>query len=235
MSVVLDRPAQRTQYFNAPVENTTNWRQGLAAIGVGFMALAPTAVVGRPAETQNQTESAFHATRDAGQNKATTLARMGVVSEEQEAPATSAIRELKDWLALSDSELSDLTGISRRSITNWRSGMAAYGSTTRNLFGLHALVSSLRLHLGNQGALLWLVTGHFDGLSSLELLAQDPNRLDRVLVEAAPLIFSSEPRAMTAYVADEIREQEMLGELRQVSGAIERREVRRPRRVPRQS
>ena len=101
------------------------------------------------------------------------------------------VDDLKGWLELPDSELSSLIGVSRRSVTNWRSGVAAYPSSSRRVTTVHALVGRLVESLGDAGlARLWLSAESEPGKTRLALLAEGETGIGRVLNEGANVFFS---------------------------------------------
>lgn len=225
--------AECTKSVGFRPSNSTNWRKGLATVGVGLVTMAPISYTQRPPSPAATTESTQSSSTGLRSNAVASLNLDGRADPGPKSAASDAIEDLKDWLQLNDSELSTLTGISRRSITNWRSGASAYGATTRNLFGLHALIGSLRTHLDEAGTLLWLVASQFEGhLSALELLADDPEQLSTVVTKALPLILPTELQPRVEHF-DEEHEQRLLAELRSDARPAGRRPVNRPRNASR--
>lgn len=112
---------------------------------------------------------------------------------ESPSSAATAADDLKEWLALSDTEVSEICGFSRRSLLNWRNGAAAHGTSSRRLFSIHALVGHLMSALGPARAGLWLGMDDGTGLSRLDALGADSDGIRRVLTQAEPLLFAELP------------------------------------------
>jgi len=101
------------------------------------------------------------------------------------------VDDLRAWLDLSsDAAVADLGGFSRRSLTNWRNGGAAYGASTRRLAMVHALVQRLRTSLSDEAVVrLWLNADSGDGRSRQELLRTDDG-MRALISEASALLFA---------------------------------------------
>lgn len=101
-----------------------------------------------------------------------------------------AVDDLKVWLLLNDSDVAELCGVSRRSLTNWRQGTSAYGASSRRLYSLHALVGHLGKVLGPDRAFLWLHAddGTETGTSRVERLGSEDG-IRRILTQAEPILF----------------------------------------------
>lgn len=108
--------------------------------------------------------------------------------------AALAADDLKDWLALSDSDVANLCGFSRRTLLNWRTGTSApHGTSSRRLFAVHALIGHLLDSVGPDRTRLWLEMDDGAGLSRLDALGTGDEGVRRVLTQAEPLLFSFMP------------------------------------------
>lgn len=117
-----------------------------------------------------------------------------------------ASEELKEWLALTDTELAELCGVSRRTVLNWRKGGGTHGISSRRLLSIHALVGHLAARLGSiSQAMLWLDTADEDGRSRLEKVASGEQGIRRVLRAAEPILFPEvvESRHFDSGLSDE--------------------------------
>jgi len=126
----------------------------------------------------------------------------GIGLPEQQPTATgSAVRalaataDLSQWLGMTEEQIADLAGFSRRNYSNWRAGQGSYLKTVRQLFEIHALVGGLTTELGADGATAWLALPSRAGKRSRELLATSDGRA-QLLSEAQALLFARPEREL---------------------------------------
>lgn len=103
--------------------------------------------------------------------------------------ATAAVEGLKVWLQLTDAEVAELAGFSRRTLTNWRSGANSYTASSRKLFSLHAFVAHLITNLGVAGTRLWLALDDGTGRSRLLALYDNEDSTRNVMTLTEDLLF----------------------------------------------
>jgi len=130
------------------------------------------------------------------------------------ARALAAAADLHAWLGITEEQIADIAGFSRRNYSNWRAGQGSYPKTVRGLFEIHALVSGLFRALGTDGAISWIALPSRTGHSRMQLLATSAGR-GQLLVEAQPLLFARVERERPAPEFDE--------ETLNVTNAAERR------------
>jgi hypothetical protein len=106
--------------------------------------------------------------------------------------ALAAARDLTSWLNITEEQLAEIAGFSRRNYVNWRDGRGSYSKTIRGLFELHALASGLRKMLGQDGFSAWL-SMNSGGIPRRELLSSSSGR-SQLLAEAEPLMFAKRDR-----------------------------------------
>ena len=102
--------------------------------------------------------------------------------------ALRAAADLSHWLGMTEEQIADLAGFSRRNYSNWRGGQGSYLKTVRELFEIHALVGRLVRELGDDGATAWMALPSPTGRSRRQLLTTSAGRA-RLLSEAQPLLF----------------------------------------------
>lgn len=159
--------------------------------GVTSPAAAETTTNISPARRTNEVRQStwWESTREKLQD-ASAKRGGGAVSDS----AALAADDLKDWLALSDSDVANLCGFSRRTLLNWRTGASApHGNSSRRLFAIHALIGHLLDSAGPDRTRLWLEMDDGTGLSRLDALGAGDEGVRRVLTQAEPLLFSFMP------------------------------------------
>lgn len=102
--------------------------------------------------------------------------------------ALAASADLTGWLGMTEEQIADLAGFSRRNYSNWRAGQGSYLKTVRDLFEIHALVGGLVRELGTDGAMAWMALPSATGRPRRQLLATSLDRA-QLLSEAQPLLF----------------------------------------------
>lgn len=139
--------------------------------------------------------------------------------------AIRAVEDLTSWLSMTEEQVADLAGHTRRSTSNWRLGHGVYQKTVRGLFEIHALVSSLVDRLGPAKAMAWLFQFDEAGLRRIDRLSSAAGR-QVVLDNAHDILFASPPRDPASDVPDFVEEE---------SGAVglSRQHLFREPRVPR--
>jgi transcriptional regulator with XRE-family HTH domain len=105
------------------------------------------------------------------------------------ARALTAVADLRAWLGMTEEQIADLAGFSRRNYSNWRAGQGSYPKTVRGLFEIHALISGLVRALGRDGAVSWIALPSRTGNPRHQLLATSAGRA-QLLAEAQPLLFA---------------------------------------------
>jgi hypothetical protein len=103
--------------------------------------------------------------------------------------ALAATADLTTWLGMTEEQVADIAGFSRRNYSNWRSGQGSYPKTVRGLFEIHALVGGLVRALGVDEAMSWLALPGAGGDSRQQLLTTSTGRA-RLMTEAHPLLFA---------------------------------------------
>lgn len=116
--------------------------------------------------------------------------------------ALAAVADLHAWLGMTDEQIADAAGFSRRNYSNWRAGQGSYPKTVRGLFEIHALVSGLVRALGTNGAVSWIALPSRAGNPRQQLLATSTGRA-QLLAEAQPLLFARVEREQPAAEFDE--------------------------------
>lgn len=117
------------------------------------------------------------------------------------AASVSAVDDLCEWLQLTDTQVAQLGGVSRRTLSNWRNSGGAYGASSRHLLAVHAFVSQLVLTEGVERARLWLAMTSAGSEDRLTRLSQGPEGLRQVLQLAEPILFP--PAAPSRKLVDE--------------------------------
>lgn len=110
--------------------------------------------------------------------------------------ALRAVRELAEWLGVTEPDAADLAGGLRRSYFNWRKGASPYPATTLNLYESHSFVEALVDALGERGARLWLATEDEDVVR--RSLLRDPKGRDVLLDIASTVLFNAASEAPQA-------------------------------------
>lgn len=150
---------------------------GLAALGALFVPSASASVdVGTTiAQVRRLNEPRAETGENNPKRPAPPTAPAAAEGRGQSISPAEAVDELKSWLLLNDSEVSEVGGFARRSLTNWRGGSKAYGASSRRLFAAHALVAHLVAALGEDGMRLWLWAddGSGTGVSRADRLRHD--------------------------------------------------------------
>ena len=122
--------------------------------------------------------------------------------------ALTAAADLTEWLGMTEEQIADLAGFSRRNYSNWRAGQGSYLKTVRELFEIHALVGSLVRELGTDGTTAWIALPSATGRPRNQLLATSSGR-SQVLSEAQPLLFAKPEREIASAEFDD----EQVGEV----------------------
>jgi transcriptional regulator with XRE-family HTH domain len=108
--------------------------------------------------------------------------------------ALGAVQDLTGWLGLTEEQVADAAGYSRRSISNWRKGETEpYPKTVRGLFEMHSLVAGLVRAIGIRGARGWLAIASESGGRRMQMLGSQDGR-SQLLAEAQPLLFARAER-----------------------------------------
>jgi transcriptional regulator with XRE-family HTH domain len=118
------------------------------------------------------------------------------------ARALAAVADLHTWLGMTEEQMADIAGFSRRNYSNWRAGQGSYPKTVRGLFEIHALVSGIVRALGTDGAISWLALPSPSGNPRRQLLATSVGR-SQLLAEAQPLLFARVEQERPAAEFDE--------------------------------
>lgn len=223
--------AHPNPYRHAPANRTFGQDWPFIAVGYG---MTPTATPFAAEEINDVTPSWFLTSPRIDSEWLNEGIQEGARESSAETDSSTtgrAVADLKSWLSVNDQELADLIGVSRRSVINWRAGKGTYSSTTRNLLGLHALVKQLRVQIGPERTIVWLLTPE-KGISPLEELRADPECIPVLVARATPLLFPS-GRGLP-FRLDETEEQELLAALLPTdSEHAPRRPAHRTRRAPR--
>lgn len=111
--------------------------------------------------------------------------------------ALAAVSDLSAWLGMTEDQVTDIAGFSRRNLSNWRAGLGSYPKTVRGLFEIHALLSGLVSAIGADGAASWVLLQSATGSPRRQLLATSAGRA-QLLSEAQPLLFAKVRREVTA-------------------------------------
>jgi hypothetical protein len=125
-----------------------------------------------------------------------------VVPRGNAARALAAVADLHAWLGMTEEQIADTAGFSRRNYSNWRAGQGSYPKTVRGLFEIHALVNGLVRALGTGGAVSWIALPSRIGNPRRQLLATSAGRA-QLLAEAQPLLFAGVEREQPAAEFDE--------------------------------
>jgi hypothetical protein len=118
------------------------------------------------------------------------------------ARALSAVADLRAWLGMTEEQIADIAGFSRRNYPNWRAGQGSYQKTVRGLFEIHALVGGLVRALGSDGAVSWIALESPTGSPRRQMLATGAGRA-QLLTEAQSLLFARVERELPAAEFDE--------------------------------
>ena len=122
------------------------------------------------------------------------IAEVPLAAPERRDPALpshdDALTQIANWLQMSDGEMAELVGVSRRTVVNWHAGRGGYGATTRKLFSTHALISQLVMKEGLERTRLWLNSLASDGTKTrLQMMASGADGFAAVLRQAEPILF----------------------------------------------
>lgn len=109
------------------------------------------------------------------------------------ARALTAVADLTAWLGVTEEQVADTAGFSRRNLSNWRAGSGTYPKTVRGLFEIHALLAALVRAIGTDRAASWLSLQSAMGSRRRELLASESGRA-QLLSEAQHLLFAKARR-----------------------------------------
>ena len=147
--------------------------------------------------------------------------------------ALTAIADLNKWLLLSLEETAELCRFSARSIGTWQAQRDPHVGTVRRLFENPCPGALAREKLGRDEYLIWLnAPSSVEAIPRLHVLALKDGP-QRVLREAAPIIFPYRPQA--EHIRPDFEDDELLESLevapvtQETSGAVRR--VRRPAAV----
>lgn len=117
--------------------------------------------------------------------------------------ALAASGDLGEWLGLTEEQVADLAGFSRRNYSNWRAGQGSYLKTVRELFEIHALVRGLTRALGREGMSAWLALPSTADEPRRNLLATSTGRA-HLLSEAQSLLFAKAEREIPDAEFDDV-------------------------------
>jgi transcriptional regulator with XRE-family HTH domain len=146
------------------------------------------------------------------------------------ARALAATADLSAWLGMTEEQIADIAGFSRRNYSNWRSGLGSYPKTVRALFEIHALVGGLVRSLGRDGAVSWVALPSALGGLRRQLLATSTGRA-QLLAEAQPLLFAMVERERPAADFEETMADVASQAQRHVADAISKTPPLRRRRL----
>ena len=198
----------------------------LAGVGV-VQPAAATAITSSYRQTTEQGAPKPRERRIAeGKAEVESLAPVGT----DDSTPLNMIEDLKRWLDLADEDVSTLAGVARRTLTNWRSGAAAYSSSTRRVATVHALVHRLVETVGPSNTRLWLNEEIEPGQNRLHALGDGEPGIARVLEDGASLIFARPTRTdFDSGLSDREAADATVAARRQVSPkSAPARRVRRP-------
>jgi len=125
-----------------------------------------------------------------------------VVPRGNAARALAAVADLSAWLDMTEEQIADIAGFSRRNYSNWRAGLGSYSKTVRGLFEIHALVGGLVRALGTDGAMSWLALPSATDNPRQQPLATSAGRA-QLVAEAQPLLFARVERERPAAEFDD--------------------------------
>jgi transcriptional regulator with XRE-family HTH domain len=146
--------------------------------------------------------------------------------------ATQAIDRLRELCDLSEEKAADVMRVARGSIRSWRAGeREPYPATTRHLFEIDSVVSSLIRSLGHDAAKGWLREAGLKGGTKLDMLSEEDGP-ERVLDLARQTVFSRRelhmlPSAENIENLDEIPEPEAYVLMAFSGGPVHERKVPR--------
>lgn len=193
-------------YLQTPVCSNRDWLRsplaGVAAVGLllGPMGTSSPFPVQRPllSHTENvqppNSEISLgvipvglaHSLVDVADNQAPD----GVIRSSS--PAADAVESLKTLLGMTDTDVAELAGFSRRTLTNWRNGASSYSASSRSLFSIDAFVTRLASNLGESGMRVWLALDDGTGRSRLQALGHSEVSMRNVMTSAEEILFSSQ-------------------------------------------
>jgi len=118
--------------------------------------------------------------------------RVTPIVETVDTPVSDAVDSIKTILGIKDADVATLLDVSRRTLTNWRNGQAAYDSSTRRLRTVRTLITHLQSALGGDEELrLWFEMDSGIGISRLRTLSAGDDGYFMVLAQAEPILFGS--------------------------------------------
>lgn len=215
----LDAFGEVAGYLQTPVSSNRDWlKSPLASIAVVGLLLGHTGTCSpfsgqRPLLSNIETMQHSNADISLGVVPIGRAAQPLVDVVDDEAPvvairtssaAAEAVENLKVLLGLTDTEVAELAGFSRRTLTNWRNGANSYSASSRSLFSIEAFVSRLASHLGEAGMRVWLALDDGTGRSRLQALGRSEGSMRQVMTSAEGILFNSqravpEPDIMHGY------------------------------------
>lgn len=220
----LDAFGEVEGYFQTPVSSNRDWlRSPLASIaGVGLL-LGPTGTCSpfsgqAPLLSNIETMQRSNADISLGVLPTGRAAQSLVDVVVDEAPvgairsssaAADAVESLKVLLGLTDTEVAELAGFSRRTLTNWRNGANSYSASSRSLFSIDAFVSRLASNLGEAGMRVWLALDDGTGRSRLQALGHSEDSMRNVMTSAEGILFDSQRAVAKADIMHGYSEAEM--------------------------
>jgi transcriptional regulator with XRE-family HTH domain len=126
----------------------------------------------------------------------------GAASNLPAAAVLESVADLGEWLGITEQQVAEMAGFTRRNISKWRAGAGAYPKTTRQLNEIHAFVAALRDGLGEDGARAWVAGATSDGARRRDSLETEAGR-SALYREARSLLFRAAPPRATAARWDE--------------------------------
>lgn len=228
----MDGRLQRLSRGSTPITSLGRIGNLVAGAAAGTVLLAGSGPAPRPLSATAITSPL----RQGAAESPTELARAAVLERSgshfrEEPSALDMIEELKIWLSVADEDVARIARVARRTLTNWRSGTAAYPSTARRVAAVHALVGRAVVVFGDPiRARSWLNDEMDSGKSRLAVAANSDDGLARVLEESASFIFARPAALDFASGLTERAETEVVtGARRRVAPpAADARRVRRP-------
>jgi hypothetical protein len=153
-----------------------------------------------------------------------------MVSRRNAARALAAVADVSAWLGMTEEQIADIAGFSRRNYPNWRAGLGSYPKTVRGLFEIHALIGGLVRALGTDGATSWIALSSATGNPRRQLLATSAGRA-QLLAEAQPLLFARVERERPAAEFDDENLDVTPAAQRHAAEALSRMRPQRRRRL----
>jgi hypothetical protein len=180
------------------ISNTTPSTSGIGNYLPSAIDSLPTGLIERASRLHGWTPAAAEDRERSQQVLRRHLRAMGYIPiEDQPVPvsrseqALAAIRELAQWMNVSEPDAAELAGGYRRSYYNWQRGSQPYPAKTLDLFEAHALVAALVDSLDIRGARKWLNLTT-EGQPRVTLLCSAAGR-DKLSRLATRLIFPAAP------------------------------------------